>query len=645
MCSEVRTTRSAASRASWLAATPGVDSAFKHGSSQHNHHHCDILFIHTAMIVPDSQSADVAGPSRQSAGSHDRWNRHLNPKVKPEPACENSNNVIDLCDSGDELARSVKPVPSKPILRSKTPAAKGGRVKDQVDDDDNGYDGLLKSDHDDEFGSTFVKHKSKKRGLSESPSISKLYAIARIATLATDGVASVSECEAKLAGVSAGILSRIQKSLALAKHPGTGEAEAQQALRLATRLMSSQNLTQADLLASSDAETNQSRAGMSIVEIVSQTNASPRNESWVNQVAIAVNLFFDVKAYSTSYANRTKLSWTFYGLAVNTVAAAHAFEMVHNQVLTWAYDKAAAKLVSGKTGKNSYCQGVAAGLIALAKKEKKEEMRLAIESEQKQLKLAEEQEQAQIKKERQRLNQSAIKCESDVPTWSRVKPEAHEQSMHTGSARGSRTVKLEDVVDEQDTKPFRYGIKRSDSEDADAGFGRWTENRSNRGISVGGIKRENGVEYDDSDNEDTNEQFYDFDNHIPPGHGFGDDVDDDIKPHFDEALERDIIDLTDDLEEDVKPKLETDFTDVKPKPERDSEDVKPDFGAGWQSGNQLIRFRQDAEKVADDYLASQHSGLKLKKRAKSSFKKDSHAFQQGKEDAKKIDVKRKRIQN
>ncbi len=77
--------------------------------------------------------------------------------------------------------------------------------------------------------------------------------------------------------------------------------------------MSSQNLTQADLLASSDAETNASRAGMSIVEIVSQTHASPRNESWVNQVAIAVNLFFDVKAYSTSYDNRTRLSWTFYG--------------------------------------------------------------------------------------------------------------------------------------------------------------------------------------------------------------------------------------------------------------------------------------------------------------------------------------------
>ncbi len=57
---------------------------------------------------------------------------------------------------------------------------------------------------------------------------------------ATDGVTSASESEAKLAGVGAGILSRIQKSPCSREASSTGEAEAQQALRLATRLMSSQ---------------------------------------------------------------------------------------------------------------------------------------------------------------------------------------------------------------------------------------------------------------------------------------------------------------------------------------------------------------------------------------------------------------------
>ncbi|GAC97416.1 Ankyrin repeat protein [Pseudozyma hubeiensis SY62] len=573
------------------------------------------------MPVRRRDMADASGPSR-------RYDQELKPKVKPEPLTDN---VIDLCDSDEEPVAPRKPASFNLKSPPKRSTARTGKVKDEFQDDHDPSES--ESSSDDDFRGSKAKRKSNKRPPAEPPSTAKLYAIARIVTLATDGVASVSQSEAKLAGVNSGILSRIQKSLALAKHPGTGEAEAQQALRLATRLMSSQNLTQADLLASSDSETNQSRAGMSIVEIVSQTNATPRNESWVNQVAIAVNYFFDVKAYSTSYANRTKLSWTFYGLAVNTVAAAHAFEMVHNQVLTWAYDKAAAKLVTGKTGKNSYCQGVAAGLIALARKEKKEEMRLAIESEQKRLKDAEEQEKAQIKKEKERLSDPPVKAEPDASRPSGVKAERAED-MASSSASGSRNVKLEDAVDEEDTKPFRNGFKRSASQDLEDGYGRW----SNGGH--GGIKPEPGLGPDYSDDEDTNDRFYDFNTDAHPS----DDPEEDVKPHFDEALERDIIDLTSDVDIDqveVKPKLEPDH-DIKPKIE--SEHNK-DLGAGWQSGNQLIRFRQDAEKIADDYLASQHKGLKLKKRAKSSFKKDSSAFEQGREDAKKIDVKRKRIQN
>lgn len=566
-----------------------------------------------------------------AAGSTSELNRDVKPKIKPEPV------VIDLCDSDPDSA------PSKPAVRQKRSAASHGRMKNE-DNDEDGSENHSEADNDDNEDDDFRsssnrKSRSNKRPTSTAPTpVHKLYAIARIATLATDSVASVSESEAKLANVSSGILSRIQKSLALAKHPGTGEAEAQQALRLATRLMSSQNLTQADLLASSDAEANQARAGMSIVEIVSQTNASPRNESWANQLAIAINLFFDVKAYSTSYDNRTKLSWTFYGLAVNTVAAAHAFEMVHNQVLTWAYEKAVAKLVSGKTGKNSYCQGVAAGLIALAKKEKKEEMRLAIESEKKRLKDAEEKEQAQLKKEKKRLeDQPAIKPEPAV------KPEPHDElpSLSSSTASGSRNVKLEDAVDEEDVKPFRNGLKRSASHPPEDGYGRWTHDNAD----LGSTKLESNLDHDDGDHDDdddnAHDQFYDVNDHLPaPAY------EDDIRPHFDEALEGDIIDLTSDLD--------TSSADIKPNPapklEPEPEGVKPklepeDSGAGWQSGQQLIRFRQDAEKIADDYLASQHSGLKLKKRGRTTYKKDSHAFEQGRQDAKKIDVKRKRIQN
>lgn len=539
------------------------------------------------MPVRQYNGANEAGPSSSSARSQLGRDQDVKPRVKPDPC---KGNVIDLCDSDDEPTPR-KPAPSATASRTKRPAGRGG----QLQHDDGSASPYSSTDSEDDFRGSGTRRKPPKPSAS-SFTTSKLYALARIVTLATDGVASVTESSAKLASVSSGILSRIQKSLALAKHPGTGEAEAQQALRLATRLMSSQNLTQADVLASSDSEEKQAHAGMSIVEIISQTGAAPRNESWVNQVACAINLFFDVKAYSTSYANRTKLSWTFYGLAVNTVAAAHAFEMVHNQVLTWAAEKAAAKQVTGKTGKNSYCQGVAAGLIALAKGEKKEEMRLAIESEKKRLKDAEVKEQEQIKKEKQRLRDPPVKDED-----ARVKPEPREDGLPSG-----RNVKLEDVADEDDVELFRNGVKRSASADFDDGYSRWT-----------------GPDHDgSSDTDDFHDPFPNF-------------TGDDIKPHFDETLERDIIDLTDDLE-GVKPKPEP--QDIKPKPEPDEE------GAGWHSSNQLIRFRQDAERIADDYLASQHAGLKLKKRAKSTYKKDSGAFEQGRADAKKIDVKRKRIQ-
>ncbi|SNX83854.1 uncharacterized protein MEPE_02562 [Melanopsichium pennsylvanicum] len=547
------------------------------------------------MPVRQRASSSVAGPSK--------WEHDVKPNAKPKFA------VIDLCDSDDATP------PSKPAQRPKTPTWGFDKIKYESDS-------RSPDDSEDDFDRSSSKARTTKRGslAASSSSAPKLYAIAQIVTLATDGAASASESEAKLASVSSGILSRIQKSLALAKHPGTGEAEAQQALRLATRLMSSQNLTQADLLTSSSDETNLARAGMSIVEIVSQTSAAPRNESWVNQIAIAVNLFFDVKAYSTSYANRTKLSWTFYGLAVNTVAAAHAFEMVHNQVLTWAFEKAQEKLVKGKTGKNSYCQGVAAGLIGLAKKEKKEELRLAIEGEKKRLKEAEQRERAQDKKEKERLRVPLVKAEIT-------------DEVVSSTTLGPRNVKLEDGVDEEDVKPPCNGIQRSASQEFNDGNGRWTQH-SDHG-ELGSVKLESGSE--DSDNDDLNNRFYDTHDRLPTPSFGGDE--DDIKPHFDEALERDIIDLTSDLDTTL-PRIKPDPSseDIKPKPEPEQE------GAGWQSGKQLIRFRQDADKIADDYLASQHSDLKLKKRARTTYKKDSSAFEQGRQDARLIDVKRKRIQ-
>ncbi|SOV03935.1 uncharacterized protein UDID_19362 [Ustilago sp. UG-2017a] len=246
--------------------------------------------------------------------------------------------------------------------------------------------------------------------------------------------------------------------------------------------------------------------------------------------------------------------------------------------------------------------------------EKKEELRKAIEGEKKSLRDADSEEGERLK-EKQRLRHPVVE--------SGVTPEPEQDGGPTVSR--SRNAKLEDVADEEDVKPFRNGngLKRSASETPENyGYAQWgsTDHPSA------------------SSSDDAKDQFYD--SHPTPPFP----CEEDIKATFDEALESDIIDLTNHPDDDSLD-MKSSLPDVKPYLAKRDPDIKEEqVGAGWQSSNQLIRFRQDAEQIADDYLASQHGELKLKKRAKSTYRKDAVAFEQGRRDASKIDVKRKRIQ-
>ena len=71
-------------------------------------------------------------------------------------------------------------------------------------------------------------------------------------------------------------------------------------------------------------------------------------------------------------------------------------------------------------------------------------------------------------------------------------------------------------------------------------------------------------------------------------------------------------------------------------------EVKVELESKWASHMQLATFRATASKIADEYI--QGSGLKLRhKTQRSSVVRDVHAYWQGIEDGKKIDVHRKRI--
>lgn len=113
--------------------------------------------------------------------------------------------------------------------------------------------------------------------------------------------------------------------MSLATHPGTGEAEAKVAMRMATKLMQSQNLTQADLIASETEEERSTRAGHSTVAITSTQGKMMRNQRWYRVATRASCEAFDVQMYSESRGK--SLHQVFYGLADVRLSFVGSFRM------------------------------------------------------------------------------------------------------------------------------------------------------------------------------------------------------------------------------------------------------------------------------------------------------------------------------
>lgn len=67
----------------------------------------------------------------------------------------------------------------------------------------------------------------------------------------------------------------------------------------------------------------------------------------------------------------------------------------------------------------------------------------------------------------------------------------------------------------------------------------------------------------------------------------------------------------------------------------------------WGSTGQLVAFRKSALTIADEFLKKEHADVKVVKRRESGLvlrePGADKSYQRGREDAKKIDVKRRRI--
>ena len=174
--------------------------------------------------------------------------------------------------------------------------------------------------------------------------------IAKVLSVPTEFIDSAGQTnEDKLAGIDEGSIEKIRKAFSLTQHENTGEDEAKQALRMASKLIAKINITQADLISRETDEEKSKRAGEAIVEIapnsdhpsnVKKARALVTNKQWQAVLGHAMDNFFDTKEYTVSRRGRKPCGQRhIYGIADNCTAAAYACEMATRMMalLVWIF--------------------------------------------------------------------------------------------------------------------------------------------------------------------------------------------------------------------------------------------------------------------------------------------------------------------
>ncbi|CAO2651687.1 Nn.00g042570.m01.CDS01 [Neocucurbitaria sp. VM-36] len=392
------------------------------------------------------------------------------------------------------------------------------------------------------------------------------------------------------AGMDDAILQRIKKCLQRANHENTPEPEAKAAFYLASRLMDQHNVSQAEVIAHEPPATQQQYAGQSIVSIVRADGSGDtvNNQGFVNDLASAMNTFFDCKCYSERrYAS---VDWTFYGIAENTIAAVMAFEMAYNLISEWARPH------KGIASKNSYCIGVARELYNMAWDEKRSQERQARDAERDSLNIQVEHEEVQRQAELDRLAfspSSLGEAAEDTHDELLVTEDDGDNDMNEdetapdfveGEFQVDAQAEFDDEImrlvkpEPRDTTSLHFQVK------SEAG-----DNPSKLGQASAPTSPTTPV--------NNTEAF--------PNHN---------------AISEPLASIK---EED--------------------KDVRPDSTLTWKSSTQLTTFRANASRIAEDYLKGR--GIKLcRPKSRSSNISDYSAYKQGKRDSKKIDIRRRKIE-
>ncbi|KAJ7218017.1 hypothetical protein GGX14DRAFT_695970 [Mycena pura] len=448
---------------------------------------------------------------------------------------------------------------------------------------------------------------------------------AHVSVRATDTPLDRTDAKQRVDGIDQAVIGRIKKALALATHSGTSEDEARAALRMASKLLERHNVTQAEIMAQ-ESETEQLKRHCWTIVVDSSLPFAilipfPRTvsirstvaadkpvnaQTWVGTLARAIEIYFDCQSYSTRFgdAPQPRIDHTFYGLAEQTVAAVHAFEMVYNLIVAWCLRPAIGKGVNARkcvlpegsllSHLTSHFQVVIAKVLhmSMANKEKELDKQRAVNKEQALLKAQQEQEAADDKTRLDRLK---------GPEEIQVKEEERDVDI---KPEQRRKVKIEQVDDNDDAlfgghRPHDSVSPTDDDDDNDTYAELDFESA--------------GVDFDDADNI---EDLLDLDAEKPT-----------LKKKRSASPA---------LPGSMGPPPEP---TVKPEPEEDSP---------WSSVGQLIAFRESSIALGDEYLKKE--GIKLYKGRKVQplqFKEPNsrELYNRGKKDAEKIDVRQKQLKD
>ncbi|KAL8897496.1 MAG: hypothetical protein Q9207_007191 [Kuettlingeria erythrocarpa] len=399
-------------------------------------------------------------------------------------------------------------------------------------------------------------------------------------------------------------IDRVRKCFQRANHPNANEQEAKAASKMAAKIMERYKISQVDLMLDEAKSERQKRGGLSTVYIrPAKHGGRAFTPGWVDWLSSAVQIFFDCRAFFThrSWVGADdRIQWTFYGIAEHTVSAAIAFEAIHNQIQDWS------EAYVGIPLRNSYCLGVADGLLTLSRVEKKAAEAGAREAEEKAF-------AAKIREEDEKERERHLALDFDMKLGSES-----EDEMDIDNADEPSDTDGDAVAGAVDDGAMGNGAVGNGLNDAVVGNG-----TINGGADVSGTE------------------------------------DDEVLPDFTEGDEDEtLVDTTADFDTELRkfiPPKRTKKAPAEPLPRppltnstqtsgNGGEEVEAgEETAAWRSMRQLTQYREMSEDIAKNVV--EERGIKLTNGRKLTTSiKNEDAFKKGQKDSKQIRLRAARIE-